>query len=494
MRSTLRTTNGHLLTTVGLTTCFLLSNLVLGQTIGKAQQAGLAGVISGSNDQYLVEFNGNAVPKDLPVRIARLGGRIVDNIPEIGVALVADLTPDAVASLAMQTDVKDVTEDEFMTYADKSQRKPIRLAAGPRPLSASDPESAFFYPFQWDKRAIHADRAWQAGFHGSPDVRLAMIDTGIDPTHPELAGLIDTSSSISLCPNENPLVQQEFPGYPAWTDLYGHGTATAAVASSNSNLLAGVTSRTTLIAIKALGLVPCRASSVLLGILYAAQQGADVINISAGAFPVSRRGSRNFTHVDHLAMVYALQHGVSAIVVAAGNEAADLDHAGNVVAELCDVPGVICVSATGPTNSGPDYLGPFANVDSPSFYTNFGSSAINVAAPGGNFSFDSAGNIIGDSYIFTACATTDREFDAGGNLVPGFCTGNGITTAGGIGTSFAAPEVSGLAALLVSRFGHGQAAQVRAAIEKSADDLGKPGVDPFYGKGRINVARALGLE
>jgi subtilisin family serine protease len=181
-------------------------------------------------------------------------------------------------------------------------------------------------------------------------------------------------------------------------------------------------------------------------------------------------------------------------VVAAGNEAADLDHSGNLVQELCDVPGVICVSATGPTNSGPDYLGPFANVDSSSFYTNFGASAIDVAAPGGNLSFDNAGNIIGDSYIFTACATTDREFDSAGNLIPGFCTSNGITTAGWIGTSFSAPEVSGLAALLVSRFGHGQGAQVRAAIENSADDIGKPGVDPFYGKGRINVGRALGLQ
>ena len=482
----------HLLKTLGLG--LLISNLILGSPPRTTPQYGSTSVVSGSNNQYLVEFSGNTLPKDLAVRIAGLGGRVVHSIPEIGVALVAGLTPGSADSLASQTDVISVTVDDFVTYSDKELKIPNARAVEPRPSSASDPESAVFYPFQWDKRAIHADRAWEAGFHGSPDVRLAMIDTGMDPTHPELAGLIDTSSSISLCPNETPLVQQEFPGYPDWTDLYGHGTATAAVASSNSNLLAGVTSRTTLIAVKALGIVPCRVSSVLVGIIYAAQHGADVINVSAGAFPISRPGSRNFIHIDHLAMVYALQHGVSAIVVAAGNEAADLDHSGNLVQELCDVPGVICVSATGPTNSGPDYIGPFANVDSSSFYTNFGASAIDVAAPGGNLSFDNAGNIIGDSYVFTACATTDREFNSAGNLIPGFCTSNGITTAGWIGTSFSAPEVSGLAALLVSRFGHGQAAQVRAAIENSADDIGKPGVDPFYGKGRINVGRALGLR
>ena len=487
MRFTPSGTNPHLLKRLGLVTCVFL---VLSQTSGTAQQSR---DVSGSNDQYLVEFNGNSVPKDLPARVARLGGRIVKNVPEIGVALVAGLTPASAASLGSQNDVKNVALDEDVTYSEKPQAIANTLTV-PLPTSASDPTSAVFYPFQWDKRAIHADRAWQAGFHGSPDVRLAMIDTGIDPTHPELAGLIDTSSSVSFCPNETALVQQEFPGYPDWTDLAGHGTATAAVASSNSNLLAGVTSRTTLMAIKALGLVPCRSSSIFLGIIYAADHGADVINISAGAFPISRAGSRNVIHFYHLAVQYALVKGVSAVVVAAGNAGADLDHAGNFVSEFCDVPGVICVSATGPTNSGPNYLGPFANVDSPSFYTNFGASAINVAAPGGNFSFDSAGNIIGDSYIFTACATTDRAFDSGGNLVPGFCTENGITTAGFSGTSFAAPEVSGLAALLVSRLGHGQAAQVRAAIDNSADDLGKPGVDPFYGSGRINVARALGLQ
>lgn len=95
--------------------------------------------------------------------------------------------------------------------------------------------------------------------------------------------------------------------------------------------------------------------------------------------------------------------------------------------------------------------------------------------------------------MFSTCATTDREFEVNGNIVPGFCTSNGITTAGEQGTSFAAPHVAGLAALLMSQLGHGKFAQAQAAIENSADDLGKPGVDPFYGKGRINVARTLGI-
>ena len=63
----------------------------------------------------------------------------------------------------------------------------------------------------------------------------------------------------------------------------------------------------------------------------------------------------------------------------------------------------------------------------------------------------------------------------------------------GAGTSFAAPTVAGLAALLVAQLGHGKPALIRERILQTADDLGQPGTDPYYGKGRINVARALGL-
>jgi subtilisin family serine protease len=62
-----------------------------------------------------------------------------------------------------------------------------------------------------------------------------------------------------------------------------------------------------------------------------------------------------------------------------------------------------------------------------------------------------------------------------------------------VGYELCGSHVSGLAALIVSRIGPGQSAQVRAAIENSADDLGKPGNDPFYGRGRINIARALNV-
>ena len=55
----------------------------------------------------------------------------------------------------------------------------------------------------------------------------------------------------------------------------------------------------------------------------------------------------------------------------------------------------------------------------------------------------------------------------------------------------AAPHVSGLAALIVGKYGHIGPAQIKAIIQNSADDIYKPGADPYSGFGRINAWKAL---
>jgi subtilisin family serine protease len=345
------------------------------------------------------------------------------------------------------------------------------VAVDAAPQSPSDPTSAARYSWQWNMRAIDADDAWAAGRLGSPDVTIAILDTGIDYTYPDLVGRVDLSRSISFIPEDDALVDTNFPGKHYVTDLHYHGTHVAATAASNAYAAAGVTSQTTLMGVKVCSydLGYCPSDAVLQGVLYAVDNGADVINMSLGGY-FSKAEYGWYVGVLNQVFNYANRMGVT-VVVSAGNAVADLDHDGNSYKTYCSTPNTICVSATGPASSDDFYAGPWYEIDAPAFYTNYGRSAINVAAPGGNYG----------GYVWAACSQTSLA-------IPGCQTG--VYVVGLAGTSQAAPHVSGLASLVVEDVGR-HPSQVRAIIQQSADDLGQVGVDPFYGKGRINVANAV---
>src|SRR5207247_631236 len=204
--------------------------------------------------------------------------------------------------------------------------------------------------------------------------------------------------------------QKYFPGAEVYTDLFFHATHTGATLSRNAVRIAGITSGTKLVAVKVCGYInECPFSSILNGVIYAANNGADVINMSLGG-PFTKAGNGRFVGLLDKVFNYARSKGVT-IVVSAGNDTTDLDHDGNSYQTFCNTPSVICVAATGPTSD--------------------------------------------------ANATNST------------------------------PHVAGTAALLVSILGRNPS-QIKARIQQSADNLAGNGTSPFYGKGRLNVARAVG--
>jgi subtilisin family serine protease len=185
------------------------------------------------------------------------------------------------------------------------------------------------------------------------------------------------------------------------------------------------------------------------------------------------------------ALNYASRKGVLVVGVA-GNDTLDRDHDRDHVSLPCEAPNAICASATGPTIAQ-SINGPWADVDASALYTSFGRSAVSIAAPGGQR--------FTNTRVWVPCLTTPSGTSPAACRVPPACPkpSAGTCLNQGIGTSFSAAHTTGLAALLVQQLGHGKPAHIRERILQSADDFGQPGTDPYYGKGRINVARALGL-
>src|SRR5216117_2660935 len=434
-----------------------------------------------SNGRYVVVFSAERVPGDFGERVAALGGSIESALDSIGVAAVTGLSEAGAAELAAAVGIRAVEPDPLTSPPDDGETtdglaaEAVSEAAVPADATAS-PTAAQFYARQWNLRAVFAPEAWAAGFLGSRDVVVAILDTGIDYTNPDLVGLVDLDRSISFVPDD---VTRHYPRPLPFSVLFWHGTAVASIVASNAKLVAGVNRYVTLLAVKVADSTSTHTAARLIrGIVYAADQGADVINVSRGSQRHKSQSPGTVAAFER-AVNYAFRKG-ALVVSVPFNDAADLDHNGDIVRMPCEVANAICVSATGPTGAA-GINGPWVDVDAIAPYSTFGRSAVSVAAPGG------AGEV-GQFRRFWALCTTTPSATTG---APACRARQAIAQPAG--TSFAAPTVAGLAALLVAQLGHGNPALIRARILQSADDLGEPGVDPYYGKGRINIARALGV-
>lgn len=422
-----------------------------------------------------------------------LGGTVTKRWDDIGVAFVSGLSTSALTTLSASTLIESVGQDRILNWLPKI-RTAGAIQGDVTAVPQNNPANASYYKdgTQWSMRVIQADKAWAAGKQGLPSTRVAIVDTGIDYGHREIRTLVDLAASESFAslivgvtdgvPTVTAPIEPQLPGDSAFMDNHFHGTHVASTVASNNISVASIAPDITLIAVKVLSMTGSGSfESVASGILHAAgPANADVINMSLGAgVEPGEEGAPALLELMRRVIKDAEKQG-AIVISAAGNDAINLD-VGTIVYTPCE-QSTICVSATGPLMQ--------QNFDQPAEYTNYGITAIEVAAPGGNAS-DTA-EYVNQDLIIGACSRRAGE----PGLAPCRVSTEGVAYfyAYAAGTSMAAPHVSGEAAMIRSYNPTLSVAGIRSKILGTADDIGTKGRDVYSNNGRINVARALGLK
>jgi subtilisin family serine protease len=328
---------------------------------------------------------------------------------------------------------------------------------------------------QWYVPQIHADEAWDST-QGSADVVVAVLDTGIDLDHPDLAGRLWTnpgevdSDHIDNDRNgyiddvhgwdfvdEDPIAAPN-PGDPYSEDGVAHGTAIAGVIAAmgnNGEGIAGIAWNVRIMPVRILDNFGSGTSSnATRALRYAVANGADIVNLSFTGTEVDP------AFEDAVREAYAANVVVVAAVGNSGNGGIDTDETPIYPACFMGPNGedwVIGVAA-----STPD--------DTKANFSNYGSTCADLSAPGED--------------IFSTMYQNSRW-----NSFDDYYLG------GWAGTSIAAPMVSGSVALLKSLYPSITVSQVKTILQLSADPMQERGT-PAAGKvgsGRVNIAKALAI-
>jgi lantibiotic leader peptide-processing serine protease len=432
-----------------------------------------------AGQSFIIMARGDNLPRGLEQQVNRAGGTLTRTIPRVGLALARAESPDFAAAAARIPGVTAVMRNATLQWLDPVSRVELGFTPeelGDPPFSGS---GDVFFDLQWGHTAIRATTAWADGIRGA-GARVAVLDTGFDLTHPDLVPNINFALSRSFVEDED--LQY---GLPSPFSHGSHVAGTVAAAQNDFGVI-GVAPDAELVLVKVLRDAGTGSFfDVIDGIVYAADVGADVINMSLGA-TLPRSGfvddDGELVRADEIAALttalsrattYAYRSG-TLVISSAGNAAMDSNKSADVINVPSQSTHVVAISATAPIGWATDPLNIF--LDNLASYSNFGLSHIDFAAPGGDFVYP--GEELCTIVLTVPCWVFDLVFS----------TGNG-TWYWSAGTSMAAPHAAGVAALIVSANGGSMhPAQLEAVLRASADDLGKPGKDAFYGHGRVSAA------
>jgi subtilisin family serine protease len=334
------------------------------------------------------------------------------------------------------------------------------------------------FGFQWHMRStdggVWADTAWDLATTDGAGTTVAVIDTGVayENHNGSLGGSPQTFVRASDLGTTTFVAPWDFVyDEPHANDDHGHGThVTGTITEDRNNgiRMTGVAPNSTIMPIKAIDyLGDGTETDIADAILYAVDNGADVISMSLG-FPGTGAPNGNgdvCTEIAGLnaALDYADAQGVT-VIAASGNDG------GNTV--LCPAahPSVIAVGATRFD----------AQVTS---YSNKG-SALDITAPGGDMFVDQSGDGYGDG-VLQESFCYDSTVMLLLNLYGSFCD------VFNMGTSMATPHVAGVAALLLGEDPTLTPDEVRSLLQATSRDRGPAGRDDSYGWGIVDAAGAV---
>jgi subtilisin family serine protease len=442
--------------------------------------------------------------------VVREGGTVVGRNPSIG-ALTVDAPADGfLAAVADDAGVAGAARSrpvgtapgtapnrDLVEQAERGHggRAPARSRGRHRPGGPGGVPAGTdtFEALQWDMQMIHADVARTVNA-GSPQVLVGIIDTGIDASQPDLAPNFDAGRSRNFT-TDIPEIDGpcEVPSCvdPANTDQGGHGTHVAGTvaAAANGVGIVGVAPRVKLVNVRAgqdsgyFFLAP-----TLDALTYAADAGIDVVNMSfyvdpwlyncrsnPADSPEAQYEQRSIVAAMNRALEHAHRRGVT-LVSAMGNENTDLGKPGvdetspdypvdTAYPRTIDNDDCLSMPSEGSHVLNVTSLGPSTRKAD---YSNYGLEQGFVSAPGGWFrdgfgtpSFRTNGNLILSTYPL-ATLQDEGLVDEDGTIVP---EAEGLVLKDCLpsgacgwytylqGTSMAAPHVTGVAALVVSRYG-----------------------------------------
>ena len=398
--------------------------------VGSAATApGRSGGARPSTQRLVVGYRG---PRGLAAALRGTGAVVVRRLPALRVAEVQTVEPAAV--LRRAPGIRFV-------------RRPLLRREAAEPALApmlSNPTVGW----EWQYAAAHEDGVPDSVLRAAAAFRIAVIDTGADLSAPDLAakapGAYNTRTGTTDVHDNN-----------------GHGTFVASIAAgsvTNGDGIAGFGGDAQLLVVKA-GAADGTFTDVdeAAGILYAIAHGAQIINLSFGG--------AGTTSIERNAIQYAFDHG-ALVVAAAGNE---FDR-GNPV----EYPAALLqpVGSDGAGGAGLA-VGASTQAGTRAHFSNTG-SWISLAAPGSN--------------VFGDLSALSSPVDYPRSALPGSLAGlYGYAS----GTSFAAPQVAGAAALVWAANPELTAQQVAQILKQTASGEGR--WTPDLGFGVIDVAAAVAM-